>query len=87
MAEAPIVANRSGGGVLRAGRSDAVSFCLRIALNGPQGMGRRPLALLLFVAGYVALATLEPLVAAGPALTSFVAATLLLAREPAAPRI
>ena len=54
---------------------------------GLKGMGRRPLALLLFVAGYVALATLEPLVAAGPALTSFVAATLLLAREPAAPRI
>jgi hypothetical protein len=37
--------------------------------------------------GYLMLATLEPLVAAGPALTSFVAATLLLAREPAAARI
>ena len=44
------------------------------------GMGRRLLSLLLFVAGYLLLATLEPLVAAGPALTSFVAATLLLAR-------
>jgi hypothetical protein len=46
-------------------------------------MGRRALSLVLFVAGYVALGTLEPLVAAGPALTSFVAATLLLVREPA----
>jgi hypothetical protein len=43
-------------------------------------MGRRLLSLLLFVAGYLLLATLEPLVAAGPALTSFVAATMLLAR-------
>src|SRR3954454_15838034 len=50
-------------------------------------MGRRLLSLLLFVAGYLVLATFEPLVAAGPALTSFVAATLLLAREPAAARI
>jgi hypothetical protein len=50
-------------------------------------MGRRSLSLLLFVAGYLLLATLEPLVAAGPALASFVAATLLLAREPAAARI
>jgi hypothetical protein len=45
-------------------------------------MGRRALSLVLFVAGYVALAALEPLVAVGPALTGFVAATLLLAREP-----
>jgi hypothetical protein len=51
------------------------------------GMGRRLLSLLLFVAGYVLLATLEPLVAAGPALTSFVAATMLLARESAPARI
>ena len=55
-----------------------VEFC-------DMGMGRRLLSLLLFVAGYLLLATLEPLVAAGPALTSFVAATMLLARvsEPA----
>jgi hypothetical protein len=33
------------------------------------------------VAGYVILATLEPVIAAGPALTSFVAAALVLARE------
>jgi hypothetical protein len=46
-------------------------------------MGRRALSLVLFVAGYAALATLEPLVALGPALTSFVAATLLLARAAA----
>jgi hypothetical protein len=44
-------------------------------------MGRRLASLVLFVAGYVALASLGPLVAAGPALTSFVAASLLLARE------
>jgi hypothetical protein len=50
-------------------------------------MGRRLLSLLLFVAGYVLLATLEPLVAAGPALTSFVAATMLLAREAEPARI
>jgi hypothetical protein len=41
----------------------------------------------LFVAGYLLLATLEPVVAAGPALTSFVAATLLLARVPESARI
>jgi len=45
------------------------------------------LSLLLFVAGYLLLATLEPLVAAGPALTAFVAATTLLAREPEPARI
>ena len=50
-------------------------------------MGRRTLSLLLFVASYLLLAALEPLVAAGPALTSFLAATLLLAREPTAARI
>jgi hypothetical protein len=50
-------------------------------------MGRRLLSLTLFVAGYLLLATLEPLVAAGPAFTSFAAATILLAREPAPARI
>jgi hypothetical protein len=44
-------------------------------------MGRRASSLLLFVAGYVALVSLGPIWAAGPALTSFLAATLLLARE------
>jgi len=37
--------------------------------------------MVLFVAGYVALASLGPLIAAGPALTSFIVASLLLARE------
>ena len=50
-------------------------------------MGRRLLSLSLFVVGYLLLATLEPLVAAGPALTSFAAATILLAREPTPARI
>ena len=87
MAQAPIVANRSGGGASPNGTFDHRIFCLQIALNAVRRMGRRSLSLLLFVAGYLVLATLEPLVAAGPALTSFVAATLLLAREPAAARI
>jgi hypothetical protein len=43
-------------------------------------MGRRLLSLLLFVAGYGALASLGPLIAAGPALALFVPATLLLMR-------
>jgi len=50
-------------------------------------MGRRLPPLLLFVAGYLLLATLEPLVAAGPAVSAFTAATLLLARDPAPARI
>jgi hypothetical protein len=50
-------------------------------------MGRRALSLLLFVAGYLLLATLEPLVAAGPALASFVAATLVIASESEPARI
>jgi hypothetical protein len=50
-------------------------------------MGRRVGSLLLFVAGYVALASLGPLVAAPLALASFFAATLLLAREPEPSRI
>jgi len=50
-------------------------------------MGRRLLSLLLFVAGYLMLATLGPLVAVVPALISFLAAGLLLARETAAARI
>jgi hypothetical protein len=50
-------------------------------------MGRRLLSLLLFVAGYCALASLGPLVAAVPALAVFVPATLLLTRwrKPARP--
>jgi hypothetical protein len=50
-------------------------------------MGRRALSLLLFVTGYLMLATLDPVVAAGPALTSFVAGTLVLARESGRARI
>jgi hypothetical protein len=50
-------------------------------------MGRRALSLLLFVTGYLMLATLDPVVAVGPALTSFVAATLVLARESEPARI
>ena len=50
-------------------------------------MGRRALSLLLFVTGYLMLATLEPAVAAGPALTSLVAGTLVRAREAEPARI
>jgi hypothetical protein len=41
---------------------------------------RRPLALLLMVAGQAVLALLAPSVAVGPAFASFVAAGLVLAR-------
>ena len=51
------------------------------------GMGRRIGSLSLFVAGYLALASLGPLVAAPLALASFFTATLLLAREPEPTRI
>jgi hypothetical protein len=51
------------------------------------GMGRRVTSLLLFGVGYLALASLGPLVALGPALTSFLVGVLVLAREPASPRI
>jgi hypothetical protein len=44
-------------------------------------MGPRLLSLVLFVAGYALLATLEPLLAVGPALTVFAVASVLLARE------
>ena len=50
-------------------------------------MGRRAVSLLLCVAGYLMLATLDPVVAAGPALTSFVAGTWVLARESERARI
>jgi hypothetical protein len=45
-------------------------------------MGRRLSSLLLFTGGYLAMASLAPLVAAGPALLSFFAGVLLLVREP-----
>jgi hypothetical protein len=44
-------------------------------------MGRRLQSLVLFVAGYALLDTLEPLLAIGPALTVFAIASLLLVRE------
>jgi hypothetical protein len=45
-------------------------------------MGRRATSLLLFVAGYLAMASLAPLVALVPALLSFFAGVLVLVREP-----
>jgi len=45
-------------------------------------MGRRAISLMLFVAGYLAMASLAPLVALAPALLSFFAAVLVLVREP-----
>jgi Kef-type K+ transport system membrane component KefB len=47
-------------------------------------MGRRGTSLLLFVAGYLAMAALAPLVALAPALLSFIAGVLVLIREPEA---
>jgi Kef-type K+ transport system membrane component KefB len=45
-------------------------------------MGRRLGSLLLFVCGYLAMASLAPLTALAPALLSFFAGVLVLAREP-----
>jgi hypothetical protein len=47
-------------------------------------MGRRVASLSLFVAGYLAMASLAPLTAAAPALLSFFAGVLVLIREPKA---
>ena len=49
-------------------------------------MGRRSSSLLLFVAGYLAMALLAPYVALVPALLSFFAGVLVLVREPSAER-
>ena len=45
-------------------------------------MRRRFSSLLLFVGGYLLMASLAPLVALGPALLSFFAGLLVLARDP-----
>ena len=45
-------------------------------------MGRRAISLMLFVTGYLAMASLAPLVALAPALLSFFAGVLVLVREP-----
>ena len=45
-------------------------------------MGRRAISLMLFVAGYLAMASLAPLVALAPALLAFFAGVLVLVREP-----
>jgi len=47
-------------------------------------MGRRSASLMLFVAGYLAMAMLAPAVALVPALLSFFAGVLVLVRDPAA---
>jgi len=45
-------------------------------------MGRRATSLMLFVAGYLAMASLAPLVALAPALLCFFGGVLMLVREP-----
>ena len=45
-------------------------------------MGRRAISLMLFVAGYLAMASFAPLVALAPALLSFFAGVLVLVKEP-----
>jgi hypothetical protein len=88
MAEAPIVAKWSGEGASPESVFDPRIFLPSKGVEQPiSRMGRRLLSLLLFVAGYLLLATLAPLVAAAPTLTAFTAATLLLARERAPARI
>jgi hypothetical protein len=47
-------------------------------------VGRRLGSLLLFVGGYLAMASLSPLTALAPALLSFFAGVLVLIREPKA---
>lgn len=47
-------------------------------------MGRRLASLLLFVAGYLAMASLAPMTALVPALLSFFAGVFVLIREPKA---
>jgi hypothetical protein len=47
-----------------------------------RAMGRRGTSLLLFVAGYLAMASLAPLVALVPALLAFFLGVLVLVREP-----
>ena len=47
-------------------------------------MGRRFVALSLFVGGYLAMASLAPMAALAPALLSFFVGVLVLAREPRA---
>ena len=47
-------------------------------------MGRRLSSLILFVAGYLAMALLAPVIALVPALLSFFAGVLVLVREPQA---
>jgi hypothetical protein len=47
-------------------------------------MGRRLGSLSLFVGGYLAMASLSPLTSLAPALLSFFAGVLVLAREPKA---
>ena len=47
-------------------------------------MGRRSASLLLFVGGYLAMASLAPLAALAPALLSFFVGVLVLIREPKA---
>ena len=49
-------------------------------------MGRRLTSLLLFVGGYLAMASLAPLVAVAPALLSFFAGVIVLMRESDPPR-
>ena len=44
-------------------------------------MGRRMTSLLLFVGGYLAMASLAPLVAVAPALLSFFAGVIVLVRS------
>ena len=67
------------------GRSSDVSFCLQMDFNADVSgiggeMGRRLPPLVLFVAGYLAMASLAPLVSLAPALLSFFAGVLLLIR-------
>lgn len=57
---------------------------MSVSGEGESPMGRRFASLSLFVAGYLAMASLAPLTALAPALLSFFAGVFVLIREPKA---
>lgn len=61
-----------------------MKFNAYVTGEGESLMGRRLVSLSLFVGGYLAMASLAPLTALAPALLSFFAGVLVLAREPRA---
>jgi hypothetical protein len=80
------VAIRLRGTFERRFRSRPERFRFAATVEWVKAMGRRISSLLLFVGGYLAMASLAPVVALAPALVSFFAGVIVLAREPEAAR-